>query len=129
MLRDKIIATTDLLVNSLCLAVATKVLSKSHSLNGARLEVNLHSTFLGKPLSQPEAKEVELVASIPVDSQVMLFICEHHKVDFKQVQENHGVTITWEEGASSIMVRPSGKISADRKKFDKACEAIASFKQ
>ena len=129
MLRDKIIATTDLLVNSLCLAVATKVLSKSHSLNGARLEVNLHSTFLGKPLSQPEAEEVELVASIPVDSQVMLFICEHHKADFKQVQDDHGVTTTWEEGTSSIMVRPSDKMSADRKTFDEACEAIASFKQ
>ena len=117
------------MVNSLSLAVATKVLSKSHSLNGAELEVSLHSPFLGKPLSQPEAQEVELVASIPVDSQVMLFICEHHNADFKQVQEDHGVTITWEEGASSIMVRPSDKISANRKKFDEACEAIASFKQ
>ena len=104
-------------------------MSKSHSLVGAKVEVSLHSPFLGKPLSQPEAQEVELVASIPVDSQVMLFICEHHKVDFKQVQDDHGVTITWEEGATSIMVRPSGIISADRKKFDKACEAIASFKQ
>ena len=117
------------MVNSLSLAVATKVLSKSHSLHGANLEVSLHSSFLGKPLSQPEAQEVELVASIPVDSQVMLFICEHHNADFKQVQEDHGVTITWEEGASSIMVRPSDKISANRKKFDEACEAIASFKQ
>ena len=117
------------MVNSLSLAVATKVLSKSHSLHGAKLEVSLHSSFLGKPLSQPEAQEVELVASIPVDSQVMQFICEHHNADFKQVQEDHGVTITWEESASSIMVRPSDKISANRKKFDEACEAIASFKQ
>ena len=59
----------------------------------------------------------------------MLFICERHKTDFKQVQDDHGVTITWEEGASGIMVRPSDKISADRKKFDGACEAIASFMQ
>ena len=69
------------------------------------------------------------MASIPVDSQVMLFISEHHKADFKQVQEDHGVTITWEEGASGLMIRPSDKLSADRKKFDEACEVIASFKQ
>ena len=117
------------MVNSFSLAVAAKVLSKSHSLNGAKLEVILHSPFLGKPVAQPEAQEVDLVASIPVDSQVMLFICEHHNADFKQVQDDHGVKITWEEGASSIMVRPSDKVSADRKKFDEACEVIASFKQ
>ena len=69
------------------------------------------------------------MASFPVDSQVMLFICERHEADFKQVQDDHGVTITWEEGASSIMVRPSDKTSEDRKKFDEACEAIASFMQ
>ena len=117
------------MVNSLPVAVVTKVLSKSHTLNGAKLEVSLHSPFLGKPLSQPEANEVELVTSIPVDSQVMVFIYEHHKADFKQVHDDYGVTIIWEEGASSIMVRPSDKISADRKKFDEACEVIASFLQ
>ena len=69
------------------------------------------------------------MASIPVDSQVMLFIFEHHKADFKQVQDDHGVRITWEKGASSIMVRPSDKISTNRKTFDEACEAIASFQQ
>ena len=104
-------------------------MSKSHTLSGAKLEVSLHSPFLGKPLSLPGAQDVELVASIPIDSQVMLFICEHHKADFKQVQNDHGVAIAWEEGASSLMVKPSDKISADRKKFDEACEAIASFKQ
>lgn len=117
------------MVNSLSLAVATKVLSKSHSLNGANLEVSLHSPFLGKPVSQPEAQEVELMTSIPLDSQVMLFICEHYKAEFTQVQDDHGVTITWEEGTSSIIVRPVDKVSADRKKFDEACEVIASFKQ
>ena len=93
------------------------------------LEVSLHSPFLGKPLSHPEAQEVELVASIPVDSQVMMFIFEHHKADFKQLQDDHGVRVTWEKGASSIMVRPSDKISTNRKKFDEACKAIASFQQ
>ena len=117
------------MVNSLPVAVVTTVLSKSHTLNGAKLEVSLHCPFLGKPLSQPEANEVELVASIPIDSQVMVFISEYHKADCKQVQDDYGVTITWEEGASSVMVRPSDKISADRKKFDEACEAIASFLQ
>jgi len=93
------------------------------------LEVSLHSPFLGKPVSQPEAQEVELMTSIPLDSQVMLFICEHYKAEFTQVQDDHGVTITWEEGTSSIIVRPVDKVSADRKKFDEACEVIASFKQ
>ena len=69
------------------------------------------------------------MTSIPVDSQVMLFIREHYKADFTQVQDDHGVAITWEEGASSIIVRPVDKVSADRKKFDQACEVIASFKQ
>lgn len=67
--------------------------------------------------------------SIPVNSQVMLFICERYKADFTQVQHDHGVTITWEEDASSITVRPADKASADKNRFDEACEAIVSFKQ
>ena len=117
------------MVNSLSLAVVTKVLSKSHTLNEAKLEVSLHSPFLGKPLSQPGTQEGELVASIPVDSQLMLFICERHEADFKKIQDDHGITITWEEGAGSIMVKPSDKTSSDRKKFEEACEVIASFVQ
>ena len=67
--------------------------------------------------------------SISVDSEVMFFIRERCKADFTQVQRDHGVTITWEEGASSIIVRPLDKASADRNRFDEACEVIASFKQ
>ena len=66
--------------------------------------------------------------SIPVDSQGMLFIYERYKADFTKVQDDHGVTITWEEGTSSIIVRPVDKASTDRKQFDEACEVIASFK-
>lgn len=115
--------------NLLSLAVATKVLSRNHNLNGAKLEVSLHSPFLGKPVSQPEAQEVELMTSIPVDSQVMLFISENYKADFTQLQDDQGVTITWEKGASSIIVRPVDNVSTDSKKFDEACEVIACFKQ
>ena len=67
--------------------------------------------------------------SIRVDSQVMLFIRERYRADFTQVQQDHGVKITWEEGASSITVMPLGKASADRNDFDEACEVIASFEQ
>lgn len=67
--------------------------------------------------------------TIRVDSRVMFFICERYRADFTQVQQNHGVTITWEEGASSITVKPVGKTSADRNKFDEACKVIASFEQ
>ena len=59
----------------------------------------------------------------------MFFICEHYKADFTQVQDDQGVTITWKEGASNIIVRPVNKVSTDRKKFDEACEVIACFKQ
>ena len=117
------------MVNSLSIAVATKVLLKSHSLNGAKLEVSLYSPFLGKPVSKPEEQEVELMKIIPVDSEVTLFMCERNKDDFTQIQHDYGVTIALEEGASSIIVRPVDKASADRKTFDEACEVIASFKQ
>ncbi len=109
------------------MTVVTKVLSKSHSLNGAQLEVKPHNPFLGKPVSQPEEHEVEMKKIIPVDAQVLLFIFERCKVKFTEIQKQHCVKIFWEEGASSITVISVDNASADRGRLDTACGVITSF--
>ena len=105
----------------------TKVLSKSHSLNDAQLEVKPYNPYLGKPVSQPDEREVELMKSFTVDAQVMLFIFERFKADCTQIQNTHGVKIVWEAGASTITVTPVDKASADKNRFDAACGVITSF--
>ncbi|XP_078371828.1 protein mono-ADP-ribosyltransferase PARP14-like isoform X2 [Oculina patagonica] len=107
--------------------VVNKVLSKSHSLNGAQLKVKPHNPFLGKPVSQPDEHEVELTKSIPVDAQVMLFIFEHCNSDFTKIQRLHGVQIIWEKGDKGITVTPVDKTSPGSNRFDTACEDITSF--
>ncbi len=105
----------------------TKVLSKSHFLNNAHLEVKPHNPFLGKPVSQPDERELGLTKIIHVDAQVMLFIFEHGKADFTEIQKQHCVKIIWEEDASSITVTPVDNASADRSRFETACGVITSF--
>ncbi|KAL9972371.1 hypothetical protein ACROYT_G018656 [Oculina patagonica] len=107
--------------------VVTKVLSKIHSLNGAQLEVKSHNPFLGKPVYQPDEHEVEMKKTIPVDAEVVVFIFERCKADYMQIQSERGVQITWEEGDSSITVSPVNESSAERNKFDTACEDITSY--
>ena len=105
----------------------TKVLSKSHSLNGAQLDVKPHNPFLGEPVSLPDEHEADLMKIFSVDAQVMLFISERCKADYTQIQNIHGVKIAWEAGANSITVIPVDKASADKNRFDTACGVITSF--
>ena len=98
----------------------TKVLSKSHSLNGAQLEVKPHNPFLGKPISLPDEHEADLMKIFPADAQVMPFIFERCKADYTHIQNTNGVNIVWEEGAGTVAVTPVDKASADRNRFDTA---------
>ncbi|KAL9972377.1 hypothetical protein ACROYT_G018663 [Oculina patagonica] len=107
--------------------VMTKVLSKSHSLNGAQLQVKPHNPFLGKPVYQPDEHEFEMKKVISIDAQVMRFIFERYKADYTQIQSEHDVQIIWEEGGGIIIVSPIDKASSDRNRFDTACEDITSF--
>ena len=109
------------------MAAVTKVLSKSHSLNGAQLKVKSHNPFLGKPVFRADEHEVELMKVVSVDPQIMFFIFERHKADFTKIQNANGVKISWEESASSINVTPLDKASAERKTFNTACEHITTF--
>ena len=100
-------------------------MAKRHVLNGAQLDVRAYHSLLGKP--QPDERDVELVKNVAVDAMKMQFIFEQCKADFKQVQDGHGVTITWKEGTSSVAITPKDETSGDKYNFDKACEAITSF--
>ena len=57
----------------------------------------------------------------------MKFILENCKADLSEIQNNHDVQITWNEGINSVTVKRKDKASRDKYSFDKACEAIASF--
>ena len=64
---------------------------------------------------------------IPVDMQVMQFICERHEADLEHIQRKHGVEVKWEEGSKSITLAPVDGTSMDADRFEEASEAITSF--
>ena len=103
------------------LVVVTKVMAKSHILNGAKLQLSLHNPVLAKPVCPSE-----LVNAIPVDAQVMPFVFERHQAGLSQLQEKHGVKISCIEGSSNLTVIPVNK-TAEKNRFDDDCKAVASF--
>ena len=100
-------------------------MAKTHSLSGAKLDVSYHCSLLGKP--HPVEDDVELMQNINVDGMKMRFILEHCKADLTEVQNSYNVEITWHEDINSVTVAPKDEASRDKYRFDKACEAIASF--
>ena len=100
-------------------------MARSHFLGGAKLDVSSHCSLLGKP--QPVKDDIELMQNINVHGIKMKFILENCKADLSEVQNNHDVQITWNEGINSVTVKPKDKALRDKYSFDKACEAIASF--
>ena len=78
------------------LTVVNKVIAKSHILNGALLELRRHNPVLPKSACVTEDRVQE--KEIPVDMQVMQFICERHEADLEHIQRKHGVEVKWEEG-------------------------------
>ena len=103
------------------LVVVTKVMARSHILNGAKLQLSLHNPLLAKHVCPPE-----LVKEIPVDAQVMPFIFERHQADLSQLQGKHGVKISWKESSNNLTVIPVDQ-TAEKDRFDDACNAAASF--
>ena len=100
-------------------------MARSHFLDGAKLDVSSHCSLLGKPQSVKD--NIELMQNINVHGIKMKFILENCKADLSEIQNNHDVQITWNEGINSVTVKPKDKASRDKYSFDKACEAIASF--
>ena len=100
-------------------------MAKSHTLNGARLEVRLHSPVLVKPISPPD--ECDLEKQIPVEAQVMRFILERREADLTDLKKQHGVKLTWEDRSNFITVVPMDKTSTDKDRFEDTYKAIASF--
>lgn len=102
-----------------------KVIAKSHILNGALLEVRRHNPVLPKSACVAEDHVPEKV--MPVDMQVMQFICERHEAHLTHIQRKHGVEVKWEEGSKSITLATVDGTSMDADRFEKASEAITSF--
>lgn len=102
-----------------------KVIAKSHILNGALLELRRHNPVLPKSASVTEDRVPE--KEIPVDMQVMQFICERHEADLEHIQRKHGVEVKWEEGSKSITLAPVDGTAMDADRFEEASEAVTSF--
>ena len=102
-----------------------KVIAKSHILNGALLELRRHNPVLPKSASVNEDRVPE--KEIPVDMQVMQFICERHEADLEHIQRKHGVEVKWEEGSKSITLAPVDGTAMDADRFEEASEAVTSF--
>ena len=102
-----------------------KVIAKRHILNGALLEVRRHDPVL--PKSAYVAEDHVPEKEMPVDMQVMQFICERHEADFSHIQRKHGVEVKWEEGSKNITLAPVDGTSMDADRFEEASEAITSF--
>ena len=100
-------------------------MAKSHILNGALLEVRRHNPVLPKSGSVTEDHVTE--KEIPVDIQVMQFICERHEADLGHIHRKHGVEVMWEEGSKSITLAPVDGTPMDADRFEEASEAITSF--
>ena len=100
-------------------------MAKSHILNRALLEVRRHNPVLPKSVCVTEDHVAE--KEIPVDIQVMQFICERHEADLAHIQRKHGVEVKWEEGSKSITLAPVDGTSMDGDRFGEASEAITSF--
>lgn len=107
------------------LTVVNKVIAKSHILNGALLELRRHNPVLPKSASVTEDRVPE--KEIPVDMQVMQFICERHEADLEHIQRKHGVEVKWEEGSKSITLAPVDGTAMDADRFEEASEAVTSF--
>lgn len=102
-----------------------KVIAKSHILNGALLELRRHNPVLPKSASVTEDRVPE--KEIPVDMQVMQFICKRHEADLEHIQRKHGVKVKWEEGSKSITLAPVDGTAMDADRFEEASEAVTSF--
>lgn len=102
-----------------------KVITRSHNLNGAQLELKPYCPFLPKPAYVPANRVLE--KEIPVESQVMQFICEQRKADLTHIQNKHDVKVTWKEGAKSITLTTAHSKSVDKHRFEDASKAICSL--
>ena len=102
-----------------------KVITRSHNLNGAQLELKPYCPFLPKPAYVPANHVLE--KEIPVESQVMQFICEQRKADLTHIQNKHDVKVTWKEGAKSITLTTAHSKSVDKHRFEDASKAICSL--
>lgn len=89
------------------------------------MEVRRHNPVLPKSVCVTEDHVAE--KEIPVDIQVMQFICERHEADLAHIQRKHGVEVKWEEGSKSITLAPVDGTSMDGDRFGEASEAITSF--
>ena len=107
--------------------MVTTVTAQSHVLNGANLKVKIHNPAIAKPISHSEEHEVEMEQQVPVDPQVMLFICERHQDDLTRLKDKHAVRMTWEEGANNVTLAPQDNTSRDKERFDDTIKVITSF--
>lgn len=107
--------------------MVTTVTAKSHVLNEANLKVKIHNPAIAKPISHPKEHEVEMEQQVPVDPQVMLFICERHQDDLTRLKDKHAVGMTWEEGANNVTLAPQDNTSRDKESFDDTIKVITSF--
>ena len=107
------------------IAVVNGVVTKEHTVDGARLEVKRHNPVLGKPASLPDAA-IELQKQIPVEGKVMQFIFERHKTDFAQLQDKRGVKVRWEDGSNNITVH-NLRTETSEDEFEDVCTEIVSF--